>query len=176
MTRQQLEHVIRAAAGTVDTRDIVIIGSQAILGSFPDAPPQLTYSLDADVYPRDSPELSIVIDGAIGEMSMFHSTFGYYAHGVDETTAVLPDGWRERLVKVETPRTMGTIGWCLEVHDLAVSKLAAGREKVFTFVGEMISLGFASGKLIGTRLNQTPKVAMPIRKIAIEWLGQFIAN
>jgi hypothetical protein len=33
MTRQQLEHIIRAAAGTADVRDIVVIGSQAILGS-----------------------------------------------------------------------------------------------------------------------------------------------
>ena len=35
--------------------------------------------------------------GAIGESSMFHDTFGYYAQGVLETTAVLPTGWRARL-------------------------------------------------------------------------------
>jgi hypothetical protein len=94
MTRRQLEHVIRAAAATADTRDLIVIGSQAILGPFPDAPPELTESMEADVFPMDAPERSILIEGAIGEFSMFHETFGYYAHGVDETTACLPDGWR----------------------------------------------------------------------------------
>jgi hypothetical protein len=97
VTRNQLEHVIRAAAGNADVREIVVIGSQSILGAFPNAPEDLLVSMEADVFPKDRPELSIVIDGSIGERSMFHETFGYYAHGVDETTAVLPTGWRERL-------------------------------------------------------------------------------
>ena len=90
MTRHQLEHVIRAAAASANVREIVVIGSQAILGSFPSPPKQLQQSMDADVYPKDRPDLAIVIDGAIGELSIFHSTFGYYAHGVGEETAVLP--------------------------------------------------------------------------------------
>jgi hypothetical protein len=118
MTRNQLEHIIRAAAANADVRDIVVIGSQAILGSYPDAPAELTQSIEADVFPRDNPEHSIVIDGAIGELSLFHETFGYYAHGVSETTAILPEGWRTRLVKIDNPNTMGAIGWCLEPHDL----------------------------------------------------------
>src|SRR5215207_2005550 len=129
MTRQQLEHVIRASAATADVRDVVVIGSQSILASFPDPPAELTVSMEADVYPKDAPERSIVIDGAIGELSLFHETFGYYAHGVDDRTAVLPDGWQDRLVRLHNDNTMGATGWCLEPHDLAVSKLAAGREK-----------------------------------------------
>ena len=59
-----------------------------------------------------------LIDGSIGEASMFHATFGYYAQGVSESTAVLPEGWRDRLVRFETPATNGAVAWCLEVHDL----------------------------------------------------------
>ena len=33
MTRLELEHIIRAAAGTANVRDVVVIGSQAILAS-----------------------------------------------------------------------------------------------------------------------------------------------
>lgn len=47
--------------------------------------------MEADVFVMDTPGKSIVIDDAIGEQSMFHETFGYYAHGVDETTATLPE-------------------------------------------------------------------------------------
>lgn len=55
-----------------------------------------------------------LLDGSIGELSMFHETFGYYAQGVVETTVVLPSGWRERLVRFETPATNGVVAWCLE--------------------------------------------------------------
>jgi hypothetical protein len=37
----------------------------------------------------------------IGELSPFHETFGYYAHGVAEETALLPQGWKDRLVAVQ---------------------------------------------------------------------------
>jgi hypothetical protein len=65
---------------------------------------------------------------------MFHQTFGYYAHGVDETTATLPAGWSDRLVPLANDNTGGATGWCLEVHELAVSKLVAGRDKDLDFV------------------------------------------
>ncbi len=163
MTRPQLEHVIRAAASTVNVRDVVVIGSQAILGSVARPSPDLTRSIEADVFPRDDPGLSIVVDGSIGEQSMFHLTFGYYGHGVDETTAVLPDGWRDRLVKVDTPATMGAVGWCLEPHDLAVSKLAAGRERDAAFVAALVRDGHVGIDLVRSRLDQVPPLHPAVR-------------
>ena len=129
MNRAQLEHVIRAAASIADDREIVVLGSQAILGRYPDAPPALCVSEDVDLYPRNHPDRSEVVDGAIGELSAFHETFGYYAHGVGPETAILPAGWESRLVRVEGPGTAGAVGLCLDPHDLAISKLMAGREK-----------------------------------------------
>src|SRR2546423_11142619 len=81
MQRHQLEHIIRAAAGITGADRFVIIGSQAILGQYPNAP---------------------------------HQTFGYYAHGVGAETAILPAGWRERLVPVQNANTGGGSGLCLE--------------------------------------------------------------
>ncbi len=156
MTRHQLEHILRAAGGNADTNDIVVIGSQAILGTYPEAPEELLISVEADVFPMERPEDSILIDGAIGERSIFHETFGYYAHGIDETTAVLPEGWKKRLVPLCNENTRGVTGWCLEVHDLAVSKLAAGREKDLYFVRAMIRKALVKAALISKRLQQTP--------------------
>ena len=130
MKRRELEHIIRAAAANVDLTDIVINGSQSILATYPDPPAPLIESMEADMFPRTAPHRSIVIDGSIGELSLFHSTFGYFAHGVDESTAILANGWRDRSVKLQTPNTMGAIGWCLEVHDLAVSKIAAAMSRL----------------------------------------------
>jgi hypothetical protein len=116
MNRAALEHILRAAAAIADERDFVVIGSQAVLGQFPHAPDALLASIEADIYPRQAPAKSDLIDGAIGELSMFHQTFGYYAHGVDETTATLPSGWMDRLVPFANDNTGGATGWCLEVH------------------------------------------------------------
>jgi hypothetical protein len=78
-----------------------------------------------------------LIDGSMGEYSKFHETHGVYAHGIGPETAVLPTGWKTRLVKIQTPQTDLRIGYCLDIHDLAASKLAASREKDYEFVEEM---------------------------------------
>ncbi len=129
MQRPQLEHIIRAAVGITGATEIVVIGSQAVLGQFPDAPADLLVSIEADVFTFRNPADADLIDGSIGEGSPFHQTFGYYAHGVAEETAILPAGWKSRLVTVHNANTGNGCGLCLEVHDLAVAKLAAGREK-----------------------------------------------
>jgi len=156
MTREQLEHVIRAAAANADTDQIVIIGSQALLGTYSNLTHQaLIRSVEADVFPLENPDRSILIDGAIGERSVFHETFGYYAHGVGAESAVLPHGWRERLVPVRNENTRGNTGWCLDPHDLAVSKLVAGREKDMEFVRAMQEVGFLDPELLAVRLAAT---------------------
>ena len=93
-------------------------------------------------------ERILVIDGAMGELSLFHETFGYFAHGVAESTAILPEGWKDRLVKIENENTMGARGWCLEVHDLAVSKLAAGRDKDLIYVRALLRRRLADPAII----------------------------
>ena len=153
MTRAALEHVLRAASVIANERDFVVIGSQAVLGQFPNAPDALLGSIDVDVYPRHAPEKSDLIDGAIGELSTFHETFGYYAHGVDEGTATLPAGWSERLVPVRNENTSGATGWCLEVHDLASSKLVAGRERDFAFLRVLLRERMVDPAVLGDRVG-----------------------
>lgn len=153
MNRTALEHILRVAAAIANERDFVVIGSQAVLGQFPDAPDALVASIEADIYPRQAPAKSDLIDGAIGELSVFHQTFGYYAHGVDDTTATLPAGWTERLVPVANDNTGGATGWCLEVHDLAVSKLVAGREKDLDFVRVLVRERMVDPTLLEQRVG-----------------------
>jgi len=138
MTRAQLEHIIRAAGTIADVDDITVIGSPAVLGEFPDAPAELLVSNEAEVFPSQHPERGDLIDGTIGEGSPFQRSFGYFAHGVDETTATLPQGWRERLVLVTGENTRFVRGWCLEVHDLAIAKYRAGREKDRDFTKALV--------------------------------------
>lgn len=175
MKRSELEHIVRAGSVISEDSELVIIGSQAILGQFPDAPIELLESQEADVFPRNKPERSDQIDGAIGERSLFHQTHGYYAHGVSPETATLPAGWEGRLIPVRNENTRGATGWCLEVHDLAASKLAAGREKDLDFVGALLK-----HKMVDTRLLKERLAALNLeigRKQALEQrLNRLIAN
>jgi hypothetical protein len=166
MTRAELEHVIRAAAAISGDDEIVVIGSQAILGQFPSAPPELCVSNEADVFPRNHPDRADLIDGSIGELSPFHATFGYYAQGVAPETATLPSGWEARLVRVSNPNTRGATGWCLEVHDLVLSKYVAGRDKDHEFVRAAIARGLVDVGELARRLPALPVDAATQARIA----------
>ena len=171
MTRSELEHVIRAAGAIAGDHEIVVIGSQAVLGQFPDAPAALRASMEADVYPRNRPERADLIDGAIGEGSRFHEQFGYYAQGVGQSTATLPRGWRERLVRVNNANTGGIEGLCLEVHDLAISKYAAGREKDLAFTRTLARRGMTRKETLLERALQT-KFGPELRKLIAGRIGR----
>lgn len=155
MKRSELEHLIRAAGSIADDGEIVVIGSQSILGQFPDAPAALVVSAEADLFPLNHPELADLIDGSIGEGSAFHEQFGYYAQGVGERTATLPRGWRQRLVRVVNPNTRGVIGLCLEVNDLAISKYVAGRQKDLEFTRELAEHRMTDAATLLERSEQT---------------------
>jgi hypothetical protein len=141
MNRTQLEHIIRAASQISDDAEIVVIGSQSVHAQAMRLPPIAFISEEADVYPRNHPERADDIDFAIGELSAFHETYGYYAHGVSPTTAILPLGWEQRLIPLSNPNTAGATGLCLDVHDLILSKYAAGREKDMAFNEALVRYG-----------------------------------
>jgi len=164
MTRQQLEHLIRAAAVIADDDELIVIGSQSILGQYPNAPSSLLVSVKADLYPKNHPERADLIDGTIGELSPFHDTYGYYAQGVGPTTAVLPEGWEQRLVPVRNENTRWATGFCLEPHDLLIAKHIAGRDKDLRFIRDAVAQGWVDRALLEGRLS-TVTLDDPIREL-----------
>lgn len=165
MQRSELEHLIRASGEIASDAEIIIIGSQAILGQFPNAPARLLISMEADIYPKNNPEKANEVDGAIGEGSSFHELHGYYAQGVGESTAVLPKDWQSRLVVVNNENTNGVTGYCLEVHDLAISKIIAHRLKDLEFVQELVRYEMIQKKTMLRRLGQTDLQKSVLRNI-----------
>lgn len=164
MKRSDLEHLIRAAGAIADDTDIVVIGSQSILGQFPDAPARLLASAEADLFPLHRPDLADLIDGSIGEGSQFHELFGYYAQGVSERTATLPSGWQSRLVTISNSNTRGVSGLCLEVNDLAISKYVAGRDKDLEFTRELAKQGMTDSPVLIARVALT-ELPVEIREL-----------
>lgn len=77
MTRDQLEHAIRAACDVAEDSEVWVFGSQAILGEFPEAPEALRASIEVDIQPKNRPDRADLVDGALGEMSQFHKTHDF---------------------------------------------------------------------------------------------------
>lgn len=158
MNRDQLAHVLQAACRIVEDSGIVVLGSQAVLGSYDaDALPEsATRSIEADLAFWNDPDdaKSDEVDGSIGELSAFHETFGYYAQGVSVTTAVLPEGWRERCVPFDDADPSGPV--CIELHDLVVSKLVAGRPKDLEFATALLAAGLVEVDVLRARADELP--------------------
>lgn len=169
MNREQLAHVVRAAATIVGDGDIVIIGSQAILGAADVGrlPDEATMSMEADVAFRDDIDASKAdaVDGAIGELSQFHEKYGYYAQGVEIRTAVLPVGWEDRTEILDRQDSRPGFARCREPHDLVVSKLVAGREKDITFAAALLTHGFVASATLHERAEMLDQPSAVIRRV-----------
>jgi hypothetical protein len=87
-------------------------------------------------------------------------TYGFYADPVDEGTAVLPKGWKGRLVNLPAGDTGGVRGLCLEPHDLAISKYVASRDKDRIFTQELARRGLVDREKLLALVGQTPKSAV----------------
>lgn len=136
MTREELEHIVGAAANVLGEDAFVVVGSQAILGSHPDAPPELLRSIEADIYPKEFPERADEIDGSLGDGSPFHAAYGYYAHGVGPETAKAPSGWQDRLIPIDVPGRVASdrnpVAYCLEPHDWCWRNASLGVSEIGT--------------------------------------------
>ena len=170
MTRDQLEHAIRAACDVSEDTELWVFGSQAILAEFPNAHENLRASIEVDVQPKNRPETIDYIDGALGESSQFHQTHGFYVHGISIESAKLPDGWEQRTKSISDPiSTRGNAGLCVEAHDLAASKLAAYREKDKEFVRLLLIEKMIDAKILMERINLL-NVEEKLRKILLKWV------
>lgn len=151
MRREQLEHAVRTACQIIGQDEVIVVGSQAILGTYDERqlPAAATMSIEVDVLPiadnnAATARLADLIEGIAGELSPFEELHGFSIDGVDLDTAILPNGWRDRLVRVQNANTAAPsgepqfAGLCLDKEDLCVSKLVAFREKDRNFVAALL--------------------------------------
>jgi hypothetical protein len=165
---------------------VIIVGSQAILGTFNEdqLPPDATMSIEVDVMPiaetnDETARLADLIEGVAGELSSFEQLHGFSIDGVDMSTSVLPQGWRTRLVKVQNANTSAPAGhpvftgWCLDKEDLCVAKLCAFREKDRNFVAALLRASLIDPGLIIGRLNLVDSKHHEAAVRATDWLRSF---
>jgi hypothetical protein len=155
MKKRHLEHVLRAAGRITGEKRFVIIGSQSLHGKYPDLPDDLVRSAEVDLISTGRTSRTEWLN-AIGQDSPFHQEFGYYADPVEEGTAILPRGWKGRLVNLPPGDTEGVQGLCLEPHDLVIAKYVARRDKDLAFNRELARRKLVSAKRLLELLQMTP--------------------
>lgn len=156
MNQAQFDHAVRVAGAVAGVDKIIAIGSQALYGSTKGPIPAAALrSVEADfAVPGDHDgSVADLIDGSIGEASMFHQTFGFYAQGMSIESAILPEGWEDRLVDYETPATNGVVAQCLSLEDLWVSKALAGRPKDTEFCRSLLKTTQLDREVLASRID-----------------------
>jgi hypothetical protein len=183
MRRDQLEHAIRTACQIVQRPEVIVVGSQAILGTYDESqlPDAATMSIEVDILPiadtnAETARLADLLEGVAGELSPFEELHGFSIDGVDLQTAVLPDGWRDRLIRVQNANTAAPdgepqfTGWCLDKEDLCVAKLVAFRDKDRNFVAALLKANLVDAELIAERLSTLPPEHATSVEQALTWL------
>jgi hypothetical protein len=155
MTKQQVDHILRAAGELTGEKQFVIIGSQSLHGKYPDLADDILRSFEVDLIAKNNPERTKWLN-FIGQDSQFHETHGYYADPVDESTATLPKGWKGRLVNLPPGDKQGVRGLCLDPHDLAIAKYVARREKDIVFTRALAARGMVEKPQLLALLAKTP--------------------
>lgn len=174
MNKEQFEHIIRATGAILGDNNVLVIGSQAIHASIDYILPEAEHSIEVDIsrlYDKDGTWADL-IDGSIGELSVFQDAFGYYAQGVTPQTATLASGWRKRLVPYSTPGTNGVTAHCLEPNDLWISKAVADRPKDMAFCEALIDRTLVDANTLRNRLKKVRGLMPAIR----EQVSGFIAR
>ena len=130
--------------------DFVVIGSLSILGLEADfdVPKEMAMSNHVACFTKDEPDRIFELVGALGEHSRYHEQFGFYLDAVEPNLATLPEGWKDRLIKVERDRLRA---WFLEPSDAAVSKYARGEPRDIRW----IRAGVVSLPIVRARMRST---------------------
>ena len=172
MKKQQLDHVLRSAGGITGQKKFVSVGSQALHGKHPDVADEIMMSAEVDLFAPNGPDATELLN-EIGVDSLFHQTHGFYADPVEEATAILPRGWKGRLVNLPAGNTGGVLGLCLEPHDLAISKYAAWRDKDKVFTRELARRRLVDREKLLALLARTPVTAEERARIRERIEGDF---
>jgi Nucleotidyltransferase of unknown function (DUF6036) len=151
MKKRELEIALRAASRVARETEFFVIGTQAIHAYCPHPPAEVLLSQECDLYPKNRPETASLLDAELGRASRFARRHGFYIDVVAPEIATLPDGWESRL---RAFRIGKTTAFCLEVYDLIITKLAAGRLKDLEFVGALISLDMVHLSVLRRRTSR----------------------
>ena len=146
LRRDDIDHILRAAASITNHRRFVVIGTGAVIITARHIPAAMRLTPEIDLYAdgiADPEPVSDLIDATIGHGSMFHRTFHYYGDGVSPNTAIMPADWRLRATEY-TPPDGSVTAVCPSADDIAIAKLTAWRDKDRDWLHDAVRSGIVN--------------------------------
>jgi hypothetical protein len=164
--RSQLRLLILEAHRLTSADEVLIIGSQSVLATWgeEELPEEVTLSAEADMLVRVRNGIRLSDEEAdyvsqflerSGQLSEFDAEHGVHIDSVSANTAVLPQGWEQRLVpfEVRTDDDELVVGMCLDPYDVCASKAIANRPHDRDFIAALIRSGFIDPNKLQSRLE-----------------------
>lgn len=154
MEKSDLFDLINAVQAILVDDLPIIVGSQATFALTND-PPEIAFeSVECDflIHGSGKSHLRDRINSQLGVLTPFQREKGYFADALGLSTIVLASGWQDRLQPLITSEDR-IVAYCLEIHDVAASKLIAGRDKDLEFLFEAISSELISPLTLVDRLK-----------------------
>lgn len=133
MNAESFYHVCRSAAAIANVRELTVFGAAAVVPWIARDRPGTPFwpSTELDIDPGGE-DLATLVDGSIGELSLFEQTFRVRAHGVTLDAFVAPGDWPARAATFEDPASRVRIR-APHPRDLAVAKLVRGDDRDWAF-------------------------------------------
>ena len=153
MRREDLRLLFARARDLCGETDYVVLGSLAVLGHAGEVPPRMAASLDVDAFSKGDPGRIFELASALGPGSPFEAEHGYYLDPISPRLATLPDGWEERLLRIQLEPDL--VAWFLEPNDAAVSKYARMEPRDREWIRPGLRAGILSMAIIEARVRQT---------------------
>jgi hypothetical protein len=149
MKRTLLDDLLRDVERITGERELVMIGSQAVHAAAAEVPAEVVISRECDLLFEENDPLVIQIDASLGPGSERAAELLVHVDTVSSSFPFLPPGWEQRLVPFgeAAPRVR-----CLEIHDLVLSKLAAGRLKDYELVTVLLERKLAELGVVHARI------------------------
>jgi hypothetical protein len=153
LKREDLRRLFARARELCGERDYVVFGSLSVLGHAGEVPPRMAASIDVDAFCKSDPARVFALAPALGQGSPFEAEHGYYLDPVSPRVATLPDGWEQRLVRIELAADLAA--WFLEPNDAAVSKYARLEPRDREWIRPGLRAGILSLPILEARFRQT---------------------
>lgn len=139
MRKSYLFELIREINQFSPQEKLVIAGSQAAHATEAILPEIAKKSIECDfIFGAGKSEIREAISKRFGVFSKFQDERGFYADPLGLATVVLPTDWHKRLQPLRDENDQ-IVAHCVEIHDVAVSKLVAGRGKDHEFLASILA-------------------------------------
>jgi hypothetical protein len=150
---QQLHALLTKAKELCQHQEYVIVGSLSILGSISQPPREMVMSIDVDTYIKNDPGRTTLLQQPLGQGSVFEDVNGYYLDPVSPNLPSFPQGWQERLKKVD----FGDVtAYFVDPNDAAVSKYMRGEDRDLRWCRAGLKSALLNIHIIEQRIASAP--------------------